>query len=60
MSVLSVVKMEKVSNEKCPTARLIKKLCVNKTGDKRHGYELSEEKGPTTANKKFMPAAGDV
>lgn len=33
---------------------------VTLTGDERHGYEWSLEKGPTTANKKFMQLRGVV
>ena len=38
-SVLSVVQVEKVVNEKCPTARLTNEEWCKLTGDERHGFE---------------------
>ena len=46
---------EKVCKEKSPTNRLTNEDLCDINGDERHGYELSEEKGPTTANKMHMP-----
>jgi len=37
--------MEKVVNEKCPTARQANEEWCKLTGDERHGFEWSEEKG---------------
>jgi hypothetical protein len=58
--VLNVVKVERVVNEKCPTARLINEELCKLTGDEGHGFELGVEKSPTTANKMFAQWCVDV
>ena len=57
-SVLSVVYLDKVANEKFPTARLNTKRNVKLAEDKRQCYERSSEKGPTTANNVHVTIAG--